>query len=208
MKYLVWIFFLIFSLNTVAQNTPVKRPFGTPKNKDGTATPKKSTNRPFGSVATQKKDEDSSYITNVNPRNDINLTLLGDASILSISYGRLIYLTKHLVLSGKVGIGYNEKFIFYLGNGNHPPPDRYLTVPLHITANIGGRSHYLEFGMGGTFLAGNTAENFIPYPIVGYRSIPRKSKTNFRLFAGIPILDNQNRDILFIPFGVSFGANF
>jgi len=93
--------------------------------------------------------------------------------------------------------------------GSCPPPDKYLTLPHHITGNLGRGKHFLEFELGGTIIYGNTNQNYLIYPIFGYRLHPLNSnKVNFRLFGNIPFSGLNTEDILFSPFGLSLGISF
>ena len=85
-------------------------------------------------------------IVDARPLNSINLNLLGDASLISINYERQFLVSPAFILSSKLGLGYNFEFIIF---GN---PEHYLTIPHHITGNIGKGRHFFEFGLGGTII--------------------------------------------------------
>lgn len=83
------------------------------------------------------------------PLNSVYLNFFGDASFISLNYERQFLVSKTFIISSKVGLGYNEEFQFLcfplcLSN------EKYLTVPHHITANLGKERHFFEFGFGGT----------------------------------------------------------
>jgi hypothetical protein len=142
------------------------------------------------------------------PLNSIYINLLGDASIISINYDKQFLISSNFILSGKLGLGYNEEFQICL-EGSCPSPDKYLTIPHHITGNIGKDRHFFEFGLGGTIISGNTPQKYLLYPIVGYRILPLQSKkVNFRIFGQIPFSGLETKDILFVPFGLSLGVSF
>lgn len=142
-------------------------------------------------------------IVDARPLNSINLNLLGDASLISINYERQFLVSPAFILSSKLGLGYNFEFIIF---GN---PEHYLTIPHHITGNIGKGRHFFEFGLGGTIINGNTTQPYILYPIVGYRILPLKSnEITFRIFGQIPFSGIETDDILFIPFGLNLGVSF
>ncbi|MGB4204332.1 MAG: hypothetical protein WBJ84_01800 [Bacteroidales bacterium] len=102
-------------------------------------------------------------------------------------------------------MGYNEEFQVFFG----PPPEKYATIPHHITGNLGKGRHFFEFGIGGTIISGNTTQPYILYPIVGYRFLPLTSdKFNFRVFGQIPFTGLETDDIIFIPLGLSLGVSF
>jgi len=144
----------------------------------------------------------------LRPVNNISLNLLGDASIISINYERQFLLSPNFILSGKLGLGYNTEFKICIF-GPCSPPENYLTIPHHITGNIGKERHFFEFGLGGTIINGNTTQHYLLYPIVGYRILPlRSKKISFRIFTQIPFSGLETDDIIFIPFGLNLGLSF
>ncbi|WP_418262714.1 hypothetical protein [Flavobacterium faecale] len=143
------------------------------------------------------------------PLNSIFINLLGDASIISANYEKLFFVNSSFILSGKLGLGYNEEYELCIFGSCSSSTEQYLTIPHHITGNWGKGRNFFEFGLGGTIINGNTSQNYLLYPIVGYRLQPLKSnKVNFRIFGQIPFSGIETVDILFIPFGVSAGVNF
>ncbi|MGB4291539.1 MAG: hypothetical protein WBJ37_01485 [Bacteroidales bacterium] len=80
-------------------------------------------------------------IIDSRPLNNISLNLLGDVSIISINYERQILVCPTFILSNKLGLGYNEEFEFCIF-GPCSPPEKYLTIPHHITGNIGRGRHF------------------------------------------------------------------
>ncbi len=169
-------------------------------------------------------------IIKTRPLNNINLNLLGDASLISVNYERLFLVSPIFLLSSKSGLGYNIEFLVY-----GDKPEQYLTMPLHITGNLGKGMHFIEFGLGATAIIGVISETlffysigpfhklglgnsafsepntqpYILYPIIGYRIIPLRSLgINFRGFLQIPFTGFDAVNILFIPFGVNFGVSF
>jgi hypothetical protein len=143
------------------------------------------------------------------PSNNIYINLLGDASIISINYERRFYVTPTYFLIGKIGYGYNEEFDLCV-LGTCASFEKYPTIPHHISVNIGKRRHYLEVGIGGTYIGGKADEKYIIYPIAGYRLHPlRKNKINFRIYGEYPLSgDLLREEILFIPIGFSMGLSF
>lgn len=142
------------------------------------------------------------------PLNGIYLNLLGDASLISVNYERIVFVSPAFALSGKLGLGYNKEFKLCLF-GVCPPADEYATIPHHITVNFGKGRHFFEFGLGGTLISGNKSQPYLLYPIFGYRILPLSSnKTNFRLFAQIPFQRLEKPGILFSPIGLSLGVSF
>jgi hypothetical protein len=134
---------------------------------------------------------------------------LGDASILSLNYEKLFLVSSTFILSCKLGLGFNEEFRISFSGLNSSPPKRYLTIPHHVTGNIGKGRHFLEFGFGGTIISSNATPHYWFYPIVGYRYLPLKSgKINVRVFGQIPFSELYGENIFFMPFGLSLGISF
>lgn len=147
-------------------------------------------------------------IIDSRPLNNISLNFLGDASIISFNYERQFLVNSSFILSNKLGFGYNEEFEFCIF-GPCSAAEKYLTIPHHLTGNIGKGKHFFEFGLGGTIITGNTTQHYLLYPIVGYRILPLKSnKLNFRIFGQLPFSGIVTDDILFLPFGLNFGVSF
>jgi len=143
------------------------------------------------------------------PFNSIDLNLLGDASIISINYDRQFLVSPSFILSGKIGLGYNQEFQLCVFGPCSSPPHKYLTITHHITGNFGKGRHFFEFGLGGTIIIGNTTQPYLLYPIIGYRFLPlRSDKLNFRIFGQIPLTGLETDDIMFLPFGLSLGISF
>ena len=87
------------------------------------------------------------------PLNSIYINLLGDASIISFNYERIFLINKTFFISSKLGLGYNEQFQLCIW-GPCSAPERYLTIPHHISLNIGNGRHFFEIGIGGSFKIG------------------------------------------------------
>jgi len=153
----------------------------------------------------QKADERSDK----RPDNNVYVNLLGDASWISINYERRFFVRTPYFLTGKLGYGYNEEFQLCLWDNFCTPDHKYITVPHHITVNVGNGRHFLEVGIGGTYIMGHTDQDYLLYPILGYRLHPlRKNKINFRLYGQVPFTGLVTEDIIFIPFGMSLGLSF
>jgi hypothetical protein len=147
----------------------------------------------------QKSEE----IIETRPLNSFNINLLGDASLISFNFERQYLISSTFILTSKIGLGYNKEFLIFGSNQEH-----YLTIPHHITGNIGKGKHFFEFGLGGTIISGNTTQPYLLYPIVGYRILPLKSnEINFRIFGQIPFFETH-ATIPFIPLGLSLGISF
>jgi hypothetical protein len=142
----------------------------------------------------------------LRPRNNINLSLFGDASIVSINYERLFANNSKFFLAGKIGAGYSESM--GLPNKN----TSLLSIPAHFTGNYGGRQHFFEFGFGATalFYGQFTYWDYCLYPMIGYRYQPlKKDRFSFRIFAGYPVTGKIDIDnYWFFPVGVSIGFCF
>jgi hypothetical protein len=140
------------------------------------------------------------------PLNSINLNFLGDASIISLHYDRLHQVSEGVLLSTKIGMGYNEDFQLCIF-GPCAPAKSYVTFPHHVTANFGKKKHFLEAGMGGTIIGGDTDRPYMLYPILGYRFLPlNPGNLNFRIFGQYPL--QEEGDYLFAGVGISVGYCF
>ncbi len=143
---------------------------------------------------------------NVRPLNSVYLNVFGDASMFSVNYERLFLNERTFILAGKIGAGFYQEIKIWK---NQLTPPKFLSIPHHITGNIGKRQHFLELGLGGTFLTGSADNIYFLYPIFGYRLSPLKSnKYNFRIYAHIPFAGVNWDSYMFAPMGVSFGISF
>jgi hypothetical protein len=106
----------------------------------------------IGIVLFAQNNDDS---TATRPVNSFNLNLFGDASLISVDYERIFLIDPIFILTSKIGLGYNEEFqtcINLFGPSDCSPPDKYLTIPHHITGNLGKGQHFFEFGLGRTII--------------------------------------------------------
>jgi len=159
----------------------------------------------LGTTLLAQPPRDSSDITPYTV-SSMNINLLGDASLISLHYEGRKFVRSAVFITGKVGLGFNEEFRLCLF-GPCSPPQRYLTIPHHVTANFGGSKHYFELGMGGTIISGSDRGYFL-YPIIGYRRQPLAGKkVSFRVFGQLPVVHPNNNNILFSPVGISLGVN-
>lgn len=144
----------------------------------------------------------------VRPLQSVNISLAGDASLISVNYEKLFSISERFIIATKIGLGYNEEFNICFGSC--PSDEGFITIPHHVTANLGAKRNFFEFGLGGTMMTGNTARNYFFYPIVGYRFLPlRSNRLNFRIYAQIPITGLSDTDgIPFSPLGMSLGFTF
>lgn len=140
--------------------------------------------------------------------NSISINVLGDASLISGNFERLHLLHPKLALSGKIGLGFN-KTLNLICIDKCPDTHAYLTLPHHITSIYGNGRHFLEMGLGGTLLIGNSTSAYYLYPMAGYRYQPLVKKSlQFRIYLQYPILGFDDSDAFFIPLGFSFGSSF
>lgn len=146
------------------------------------------------------------------PGSTINIGLLGDASLVSISYERLFTVRPNLFLTGKAGVGFNQEFDYCILPDVFPCETElrsFLAIPHHFTTNYGRGNHYGEIGLGGSFLIGNAKSYYTVYPILGYRYMPFKTNALcLRIFATYPFTFNQSIGILKMPIGLSLGGTF
>ncbi|PLW98830.1 MAG: hypothetical protein C0593_04690 [Marinilabiliales bacterium] len=147
--------------------------------------------------------QDSNNHKDTRPLVNLNLNVFGDASVFSINFERQIVLNHTLILSTKLGLGYNQEFLIF-----DDDPEQYFTLPHHLTLNIGKTRHFFEVGIGGTLMPGNIFHPYVLYPIVGYRILPlRTKKINFRVFGEVPVSGYDNVNVIFVPFGLSIGIS-
>ncbi|MEW5845129.1 MAG: hypothetical protein AB1777_02565 [Bacteroidota bacterium] len=110
-------------------------------------------------------------------------------------------------MAAKLGVGYNEEFNICIYSPC-PESHKYITIPHHISCNVGTNKHFFEVGLGGTVIMGKTTQPYILYPILGYRFQSLKKKLKFRIFIQYPFSGGETDDILFIPMGISIGRTF
>jgi len=136
--------------------------------------------------------------------------MFGVSTIGSVGCERLFLLQNKSFITAQIGFGVTQEFKICIW-GPCDKPDVYLTIPHHITANfgIGKGKHFIEIGVGGTIIEGNITQHYQIYPILGYRFQPLKSKKlNFRVFGCYPLIQMHEKNILFIPVGLSLGYCF
>jgi hypothetical protein len=138
------------------------------------------------------------------PLRNLNLNIWGDASLISLNFERQYIIEEGLILSGKIGLGYNQELSFFSNS-----TDQFFTIPHHITMNGGEGRHFVELGLGGTLIGGANSQPYLFYPILGYRFLPlRSKKMNFRIFGHIPFTGLDTEEIYFVPFGINVGYSF
>lgn len=160
------------------------------------------------SVAYLVAQENISY-ADKRPLNNAAINICGDASVLSLHYERLLRLNSHLFLSGKLGVGFDEPTLRYLF-GYMTSPDNYLvTIPHHLTGNLGQGRHFFEFGLGGSLVLEGSGHQYLFYPVAGYRLQPLKTnRIHLRIYGTLPVSGNKDLRDRFTPWGTSIGISF
>lgn len=142
------------------------------------------------------------------PMNNLNLSILGDASLISMNYEMLTRIHKNTFVSTALGFGYQSSFNMCIdGPCDNIDSKKYLSIPHRLTGNFGFKRSFLELGVGGTYFVGDIDKHYLLYTILGYRFQPLKpGRPVFRLFLNLPT--RQVSNIWFIPFGTSLGISF
>jgi hypothetical protein len=142
------------------------------------------------------------------PMHNLNLSLLGDASLVSINFEVLTRIHKNAFISTALGVGYQELFdLTIIGPVRNENTSGFMSIPHHVTGNFGFKRGFLEMGLGGTYFTGKIDKRYVLYPILGFRLQPLKQdRAVFKLFINIPITEIS--DIWFVPFGTSIGVSF
>lgn len=129
--------------------------------------------------------QDNDIADATRPANNINLSLLGDVSLIGINYERVFFLRPHMALTARAGTGFFSDLRIFASD----PDKRYVTFPHHFSVLFGRGRHFFETGIGATFLAGYTesaSAKYIPYPLVAYRFLPLKAQ-NVNLRVSLPL---------------------
>ena len=144
------------------------------------------------------------------PRNNVYFNLIGgDGSVISTYYERLFLIRSKYFLEGGLGIGYNKIDDISDSDGNPDLQFKHLTIPHHITINLGKIKSFFEIGLGGTGIIGDVNQNYYLYPIIGYRFHSYGTyKPNFRVYIGYPFYGRENADTWWLPVGFSMGVVF
>ena len=140
------------------------------------------------------------------PLNSLFISVLGDASLISLNYDRLFPIRPGLMLSGKLGIGYNQEIRLCLFTPCSPP--RYLMIPHHLNAVIGKGRFLFEAGLGGTLLRRNPAQPYVLYFQAGLRVMTFRPKTVCsRIFLQLPVSGYDTEGFFFLPLGAGLGVS-
>lgn len=150
--------------------------------------------------------QDPTELVDSRPKNGLYLNFLGDGSALSVNYERLFFLRQDFIISGKLGLGFNEEFQMCLG-GCNSVPEQFTTIPHHVTGNYGKGKHFFEFGFGATYASSIATRYYLVYPMIGYRLLPlMTNKLSFRIFGQIPFSGLESTSFIFSPIGLSLGV--
>jgi len=143
---------------------------------------------------------------NERPEFIISGNIGGDASLLSFGLEKLFFIRPNLLVSGKLGFGYNQEFQLF----DPDPPRNYFILPHSAALNLRiSKRSFFELGIGGSWVVQGIENYYLVYPLAGYRFHPfRKSKFSFKIWGFYPfgqmdVLDAT--DMLVSPLGVSFG---
>jgi hypothetical protein len=130
----------------------------------------------------------------------------GGISMMSLGFEKLFFIKPAFILAGKVALGFNSEFEI----SSSEPPNHTFLLPHHVSCNFGRNRSFLELGLGGAYMSNAFGNRYLVYPILGYRYHPFKDPGfSFRVWAYYPFGQGDLFDwdeIIFIPYGVSFGV--
>ncbi len=92
-------------------------------------------------------------------KNAVDVTFGGLGLVLSINYNRFVTVGPDFFINASLGAG-------------TVPLSGGLTVPHHVSVNIGRKSSFLELGAGGSFWTGITSRSGYPESIYSYQFSP------------------------------------
>lgn len=148
------------------------------------------------------------------PVNLVYINSGGGSTSASIEYERIFGLWNYRTfLNWKQSLFISEGAGFGIASMQYPEEENeYMTLPVHVSANIGNRASFFESGIGTTFFFGFPERETVTYYHFGYRLEPRrKNKFLFRINVCIPFhtIDFfESTDLIFIPLSLSFGIGF
>ena len=130
----------------------------------------------------------------------------GSGTVTSLEYERCLLERKNqfVIASAGVGAGMEGK-VYTLSEVENP--NWYLVFPHKLAYSIGSNNNYLEIGIGGLFVQGNTTQPYLAYPTLGYRFIGN-NKTTFKFYLSWPLSGIETNDLGFVPVGLSLGQFF
>lgn len=150
-------------------------------------------------------------VIQTRPLNNIYINIFGDVSLVSVNYERIKIISPYFFLSGNIGVGHQSELqICFFWDCTFPESKKFITFPHHLTLNFGKKKHFLEAGLGGTYVYGITQKKYFIYPLIGYRIQPLKSKKAiFRLYFNTSAFNSFEENVyLNIPAGISIGISF
>ncbi|MCH8555994.1 MAG: hypothetical protein LAT76_12610 [Schleiferiaceae bacterium] len=150
----------------------------------------------FGSIAQDYK-----------PKNSLLLNL-GSGTVASIDYERNWQFgdSKNLLFTS-IGAGAGREGKVWQIFTRLEDPEWYFVSTQKVTYCVGNGTNFLEFGLGGIYVAGNTTQPYLTYPILGYRFIGTNTST-FKFYLSWPFSGIRTDDLGFVPFGISLGQFF
>ncbi len=142
--------------------------------------------------------------------NSINLHLLGDGSILSSTYERLIPLKKSIDISARGGLGYTKEFqVCVFGPCQFSAVPARLTLVHSLTTNLGGPRFYFEAGLGANFIVDPEGNLYLPYVSGGIRwNTFGVLPFVIRAYFNYGFFDSNQIIYAFVPLGLSIGFRF
>lgn len=159
----------------------------------------------------------------LRPTNGVYFDLFGGGSIFSANYEKLFLSREKSFFTFKVGAGYTRgKSDANIGVTNHEidagigvfdysstkdysAPTNHLSLPAHLSLNIGKGKHFFEFGIHYTYYVPAKSVIHTYGPMFGYRFQPTQSgKAIFRFYINLPMV-NFTEIHWYSPVGISFG---
>lgn len=147
------------------------------------------------------------FAQDFKPNNSLCLNL-GSGTFASIDYERNWQFenNKNLFFTS-VGAGAGREGKVWSLLTTVEDPKWFVVSTQKATYCVGNGTNYLEFGLGGIYIAGNTTQPYIAYPVLGYRYIGYNN-TTFKFYLSWPFSGIKTDDLGFVPFGISLGQLF
>lgn len=147
------------------------------------------------------------FAQDFEPNNSLILNF-GSGTLVSIEYERNWKFENNknlLIASIGAGAGREDKIWnpFYINEDR----EWYFVSTQKLTYCVGNGTNFLELGLGGIYVAGNTTQPYIAYPILGYRYIGFNN-TTFKFYLSWPFSGIKTDDLGFVPIGISMGQFF
>jgi hypothetical protein len=148
-----------------------------------------------------------SFAQDFKPQNSLLLNL-GSGTVVSFDYERNWKVEKSPnLLFASIGAGAGREGKVWMILNTLESPEWYFVTTQKVTYCVGNGTNFLEFGLGGIYVAGNTTQPYITYPILGYRFIG-DNRSTFKFYLSWPFTGIKTDDLGFVPFGISFGQFF